>query len=196
MILFISGADPWFITQCNIVRPEIIIFDGTNQRLLITNFGNAVDLDPPRLGLDNDSIELNVPGSITNTPAADVFSAAVILCQLLFGISSMQLMQQQLKSVNYDLDLWLQKAKETESFPSDALGYLYPFFSKAIWTSEARTRSCVRKVIKRGERFKFFRWELWSIIGADFDRQTVSRKSGTQLFNAYSRCSIFQWFNV
>ena len=109
------------------MRPEIIIFDGTNQRLLITNFGNAVDLDPPRLGLDNDSIELNVPGvpgSIANTPAADVFSAAVILCQLLFGISSMQLMQQQLKSVNYDLDLWLQKAMETESFPSDALGYL------------------------------------------------------------------------
>ena len=106
------------------MRPENIIFDGTNQRLLVTNFGNAVDLDPPRLGLDNDSIELNVPGSITNTPAADVFSAAVIVCQLLFGISSMQLMQQQLKTINYDLDLWLQKALEAESFPTDALGYL------------------------------------------------------------------------
>jgi len=114
--------------QFQLVRPINILCDGENQRLRLTNFGNAVDLDPPRIGLDNDSLELDVPGSIANTLAADVFSVALILCQLMFGYSDNAVLNQQLKDVGYDLDLWLQKAHTAEeSRPSgfsEALEYL------------------------------------------------------------------------
>jgi len=78
----------------------------------------------PRLGLENDSLELYHPGSIANTLAADVFSVALIQIQLLFGISTIQQVQQQMKGVSYDLDLWLQKMIESRSCPSEALDYL------------------------------------------------------------------------
>jgi len=78
----------------------------------------------PRLGLENDSLELYHPGSIANTLAADVFSVALIQIQLLFGISTIQQVQQQMKGVSYDLDLWLQKMLESESCPSETLDYL------------------------------------------------------------------------
>ena len=90
------------------MRPGNILCDGENQRLRLTNFGNAVDLDPPRVGLENDSLELDAPGSIANTLAADVFSVGLIICQLLFDVSDD--VSGQLKDVGYDLDAWLQKA--------------------------------------------------------------------------------------
>ena len=102
-----------FLSSCNIVhrdlRSENIVCDGKNQCLRLTNFGNALDLDPPRIGLDNDKLQSDAPGSIANTLAADVFSVALIICRLLFNVPDVVL-NQQLKSASYDLDLWLQQA--------------------------------------------------------------------------------------
>ena len=102
-----------FLSSCNIVhrdlRSENIVCDGENQCLRLTNFGNALDLDPPRIGLDNVNLKSDAPGSIANTLAADVFSVALIICRLLFNVPGVEL-NQQLKSASYDLDLWLQQA--------------------------------------------------------------------------------------
>ena len=102
-----------FLSSCNIVhrdlRSENIVCDGENQCLRLTNFGNALDLDPPRIGLDNVNLKSDAPGSIANTLAADVFSVALIICRLLFNVPGVAL-NQQLKSASYDLDLWLQQA--------------------------------------------------------------------------------------
>ena len=57
-----------------LVRPGNILCGGKNRRLRLTNFGNGVDLDPPRVGLNNDRLELDAVGSIANTLVADVFS--------------------------------------------------------------------------------------------------------------------------
>lgn len=103
------------------MRSENIVCDGENQCLRLTNFGNALDLDPPRIGLDNDSLKLDAPGSIANTLAADVFSVAVLVCQLLFEVSDVVL-NQQLKSAGYDLDLWLQQALAAAG--SDLIGLI------------------------------------------------------------------------
>lgn len=116
------------------MRLENIICDSETQRLRLTNFGNAVDLDPPRVGLDNDSLELDAPGSIANTLAADVFSVALIICQLLFCVSDAVLIQQ-LKDVGYDLDAWLQKAIAADSLPiglNDPLVYLRE--RRGVWS--------------------------------------------------------------
>jgi len=105
------------------VRPDNILCDGENQRLRLTNFGNAVDLDPPRVGLDNDSLEIKAPGSIANTLAADIFSGAVIVCQLLFDVSD-EVLNQQLKDAGYNLDMWLQKKLAEDELSQLVLGYL------------------------------------------------------------------------
>ena len=96
------------------VRAVNILCDSEHHRLRLTNFGNAVDLDPPRVGLDNDRLVVDIPVSIANTLAADVFSVAVIICHLLFNISEKTL-SRQLKGAGYDLDLWLQQALAEDS---------------------------------------------------------------------------------
>ena len=93
------------------VRSCNILCDSSNKRLRLTNFGNAVDLDPPRVGLDNERIELDAPGSIANTLAADVYSVALLVMSLLFDMTD-TVLNQQLKGVGYDLDSWLQKTAD------------------------------------------------------------------------------------
>ncbi len=109
------------------MRPENILCDSENQRLRLTNFGNALDLDPPRVGLDNDSLELDAPGSIANTLAADVFSVAFIICRLLFDVPD-AVLTQQLQGAGFDLDSWLQQTLAAAGSNlmrfSDALDYL------------------------------------------------------------------------
>jgi hypothetical protein len=115
------------------VRPVNILCDSEHQRLRLTNFGNAVDLDPPRVGLDNDRLVVDTPVSIANTLAADVFSVALIVCQLLFDVPEKAL-NRQLKGVGYDLDLWLQQAFVVGSNSTafvDALDYLRD--RRGIW---------------------------------------------------------------
>lgn len=107
--------------------PANILCDSENQRLRLTNFGNALDLDPPRVGLDNDSLESDAPGSIANTLAADVFSVAFIICRLLFDVPD-AVLTHQLQGAGFDLDLWLQqtlvRAGSNLMGLSDALDYL------------------------------------------------------------------------
>lgn len=107
--------------------PANILCDSENQRLRLTNFGNALDLDPPRVGLDNDSLESDAPGSIANTLAADVFSVAFIICRLLFDVPD-AVLTHQLQGAGFDLDLWLQQTLVTAGSNlmgfSDALDYL------------------------------------------------------------------------
>jgi hypothetical protein len=109
------------------VCPANILCDSENQRLRLTNFGNALDLDPPRGGLDNDSLESDAPGSIANTLAADVFSVAFIICRLLFDVPD-AVLTHQLQGAGFDLDLWLQQTLVTAGSNlmgfSDALDYL------------------------------------------------------------------------
>lgn len=116
------------------MRAENILCDKKNQRLRLTNFGNALDLDPPRVGLDNDSLEFDAPGSIANTLAADVFSAAFIICRLLFDVPD-GVLNQQLTSASFDLDLWLQQTLAAPGSNlmglSDALDYLRQ--RRGIW---------------------------------------------------------------
>ena len=107
------------------VQSTNILCDGLNQRLRLANFGNAVDLDPPRVGLDNDSLELDTPGSVADTLAADVFSVALIVCQLLFDAPDVEF-HRPLKDAVYDLDLWLKRAVVDDLYPKtgNALEYL------------------------------------------------------------------------
>ena len=65
-----------------------------------------------------------------NPLAFDVFSAAVIICKLLFNLLDEQVdggFTQQLQEANYDLDKWLENSLRTELRPlgfDDALEYL------------------------------------------------------------------------
>jgi hypothetical protein len=133
------------------VRAENIICDKKYQRLRLTNFGNALDLDPPRVGLDNNSLEFDAPESIANTLAADVFSVALIICRLLFDVPD-GVMNQQLTSAGYDLDLWLQQTLTAAGSNlmglSDALDYLRQ--RRGIWglLKTAIRPNPLRKVMK------------------------------------------------
>ena len=111
------------------VNPSSIICDEDNGRLRIINFGDAVDLDPKetvRVGLDNDTLESNAPGSIANSLAADVFSVALVVCELLFDFDEITVTAQ-IKEVGYDLDAWLQRTLAADERPmglDEALWYL------------------------------------------------------------------------
>jgi hypothetical protein len=124
----------YFLIPFDLVRAENILCDKKNHRLSLTNFGNALDLDPPRVGLDNDSLAFDAPGSIANTLAADVFSVAFIICRLLFDVPD-GVLNQQLTSAGFDLDLWLQQTLAAAGSNlmglSDALDYLRQ--RRGIW---------------------------------------------------------------
>lgn len=120
------------------VRPENILCDSEKQRLRLTNFGNAVDLDPPRVGLDNDNLKVEAPVSIANSLAADVYMVVLIILQLLFNVPDIKL-NQELKGVGYDLDRWLQNKltdaltdDTSEAKLNDALTYLQE--RKGLWS--------------------------------------------------------------
>ena len=111
------------------MNPSNIICDEENGRVRIINFGDAVDLDPKetvRVGLDNDTLESNAPGSIANSLAADVFAVALVVCELLFDFDEATCTAQ-IKEVGYDLDAWLQRTLTAGERPlglDEALWYL------------------------------------------------------------------------
>ena len=111
------------------MNPSNIICDENNGRLRIINFGDAVDLDPKetvRVGLDNDTLESNAPGAIANSLAADIFSVALLVCELLFDFDEATFTAQ-IKDVGYDLDAWLQRTLTADERPlglDEALWYL------------------------------------------------------------------------
>ena len=79
-----------------------------------------------RVGLDNDSLKSNTPGSIANSLAADVFSVALVVCELLFDFDEVTFTAQ-IKEVGYDLDTWLQRTLVAEERPlglDEAFWYL------------------------------------------------------------------------
>ncbi|KAL9179026.1 hypothetical protein ACHAXT_000068 [Thalassiosira profunda] len=110
-----------FLSSCNIVhrdlRPSNLLCDPAHRRLRIANFGHAVDLDPPRVGLDNDK-QFDAPASIANAPAADVFAAAMVACRLMFGMDEGAAGTSQLRGAGYDLDGWLRTALAAQPRPA------------------------------------------------------------------------------
>lgn len=130
MLFWFEGVTNNF-TNCSglAVNPSNVICDEDNGRLRIINFGDAVDLDPKetvRVGLDNDTLESNAPGAIANSLAADIFSVALLVCELLFDFDEATFTAQ-IKEVGYDLDAWLQRTLTADERPlglDEALWYL------------------------------------------------------------------------
>lgn len=147
----------WYLKQtyiCNPVKPGNLLCDPESQRLRIIDFGSAADLDPStaskfsasnifsggkvRVGLDEGIVALSpvyaAPETFVkiedNPTSFDVFSAALIICQLLFNLLDERTdagFYQQLKDVEYNLDSWLEnqlKAKLRPAGLDDALEYL------------------------------------------------------------------------
>eukprot|EP00581_Thalassiosira_minuscula_P015230 CAMPEP_0183716110 /NCGR_PEP_ID=MMETSP0737-20130205/10120_1 /TAXON_ID=385413 /ORGANISM="Thalassiosira miniscula, Strain CCMP1093" /LENGTH=1061 /DNA_ID=CAMNT_0025945321 /DNA_START=142 /DNA_END=3327 /DNA_ORIENTATION=+ len=130
------------IHECNIVhrdlKPGNLLCDAANQKLRLIDFGSAADLDPSpssggggglenlfsggmqRVGYDEGIVAISPVYSAPETfvklnenPLAfDVFSAGLIMSQLLFNLLDERTdagFLQQLKEVEYDLDAWLEK---------------------------------------------------------------------------------------
>lgn len=135
------------------LKPGNLLCDPKNKRLRLIDFGSAADLDPSqtsfsasnilsggkvRVGLDEGIVALSpvyaAPETFVrvedNPTSFDVFSAALIVCQLLFNLIEERTdagFYQQLKEVDYNLDSWLEaqlKAKLRPSGLDDALEYL------------------------------------------------------------------------
>lgn len=128
--------DLFFLSSCNVVHRDLsvenVLCDGKNRRLRLLNFGNALDLDPPRVGLDNDDLTTHGPGSIASSLAADVFSVSVIVFQILFGVSG-DAMKEQLKDAGYELDAWLKKAVKDSIITIDSPGFEYLKERRGMW---------------------------------------------------------------
>ena len=117
---------------CVSVSVDNILCDGNNRRLRLLNFGNALDLDPPRVGLDNEDLTMGAPGSIASSLAADVFSVSVIVLQLLFDVSDDSI-KEKLKDAGYELDTWLKKAVKDNIISIDSPGFEYLKERKGMW---------------------------------------------------------------
>lgn len=141
------------LTVYVLVKPGNLLCDPMNQRLRLIDFGSAADLDPSqaplsasnifsggkvRVGLDEGIVALSpvyaAPETFIkvddNPTSFDVFSSALIICQLLFNLFDERTdagFYQQLKDVEYSLDSWLEnqlKAKLRPAGLDNALEYL------------------------------------------------------------------------
>lgn len=131
--LLVFNVEPHLVFRFFVsVSVENVLCDGKNRRLRLLNFGNALDLDPPRVGLDNDDLTTHGPGSIASSLAADVFSVSVIVFQILFGVSG-DAMKEQLKDAGYELDAWLKKAVKDSIITIDSPGFEYLKERRGMW---------------------------------------------------------------
>jgi len=131
-----------------------------NQRLYLFDFGSAADLDPTpiaggpgsilggkkRIGYDDGYAAISPIYSAPeifiklaeNPLSFDVFSAGLILCQLIFNLLDERTdvgFLQQLKDVNYDLDSWLENELRAKLRPSGLENGLEYFGERrGLWT--------------------------------------------------------------
>jgi hypothetical protein len=101
-----------------------------------------LDLDPKegrRIGLDTQSSNNAIPGSIANSLAEDTCATAIVLCELLFNLvdeESSNNFQQQIKTSAYDLDAWLKSQIEnagSQFSPEDIPALEYLGERRGLW---------------------------------------------------------------
>jgi len=117
------------------IKPGNLLCDPTNQRLRVIDLGSAADIEPSpmpgipfaqqRVGYDEGIASVSpvycAPETFVKLNEKpmnfDVFSAALIMCQLLFNLLDERTdagFLQQIKEVDYDLDTWLEKELGTK----------------------------------------------------------------------------------
>ena len=117
------------------IKPGNLLCDPTNQRLRLIDLGSAADIEPSpmpgipfaqqRVGYDEGIASVSpvycAPETFVKLNEKpmnfDVFSAALIMCQLLFNLLDERTdagFLQQIKEVDYDLDTWLEKELGTK----------------------------------------------------------------------------------
>lgn len=126
------------------IKPGNILV--TTRKLILLDFGSAADLEPISRGILKTRVGMEDGGRVAISPiyaapevfidlhhaptAFDVFSAALLVCQLLFRYFDERTdagFHQQLREVNYSLDDWLRQEIVSKVRPSgleDALEYL------------------------------------------------------------------------
>lgn len=165
-----SSSNCYSLQHDNIaVSPSNLLCDGQNQRLRLQNFSGAADLDPspipgrpnddgtvPTMGTQRVGLTANIASfspayaapekyvRLDNNPLAfDVFSASMVMCQLLFNLIDDETgagfaierrdandgedEEEVVDTSGYDLDLWLERELRAEFQSSsfrDALNYL------------------------------------------------------------------------
>jgi serine/threonine protein phosphatase PrpC len=140
------------------LKPANLLVSATHRSLVLIDFGSAADMDPVssslssspkmnmnpfsfgkrRIGLEDDSVAISpiyaAPELFVKPDRApfafDVFSAALIFCQVLFNyldIRTDAAFHQQIQDANYDLDAWLSRELSSKVRPAGfeaALDYL------------------------------------------------------------------------
>lgn len=118
------------------LSPDTAAAAGTTSQLVVLDFGSAGDLDTAgmlssKVGLsDRDRVAISPiytapeifidPGRPAQALAFDCFSAALIICQVLFQFVDERTdagFHQQLQSADYQLDIWLQSTLQSKVTP-------------------------------------------------------------------------------
>jgi len=133
------------------LKPSNLLIDTANQAIVLIDFGSAADMEPisknfwggtTRIGLEDDRVAVSpiyAAPEIFIRPdyspfAFDVFSAALILSQLIFNLLDERTdagFHQQLEDAQFDLDAWLSRELSSKVRPDgleEALEFLaeYP----------------------------------------------------------------------
>jgi serine/threonine protein phosphatase PrpC/serine/threonine protein kinase len=129
------------------LKPANLLVSGKEHCMVVIDFGSAADMEPisqmfpfgkRRIGLEDDSVAISpiyaAPELYVKPDRApfafDVYSLAMIFCQLLFNyldIRTDAAFLQQLKDVHYNLDSWLSRELSSKVRPAgleEALRYL------------------------------------------------------------------------
>ena len=130
------------------VKPANLLLDAANRAIILIDFGSAADMEPissnfwggtTRVGLEDEgraavSPIYAAPETFVRPNSSpenfDVFSAALILCQLMFNLLDERTdagFLQQLEDSQYDLDVWLSRELSSKVRPDgleEALEFL------------------------------------------------------------------------
>lgn len=121
------------------IKPENILVGGEQDFVLI-DFGSAADIDDMRRNALNTMFQNQVttlspiyaaPEEFVewdkNPKAFDVFSTALVFCQLLFNLLDDRTdagFRQQVEEAEFDLDLWLERELEASLIPVSLLKFI------------------------------------------------------------------------